>query len=444
MCFDYYHVMACPEWEELDSEIDTHDQFRPDWRDIHKREHYTRPQWFAQGTLSTCLDYLYARRSGNFDLASKLWQELCQQAMCLSNRNLDPLEKDLTGNLYSTASNRYSTTVQSLLKSGQLLRTDLVPYDGWIERFGRLFDCYDLIHANGVDGFMPLLTGHRYVAFEHGTLRTIPFQDDAMGRRCRATYEHADFCLITNPDNFREVVPKLSLKACSFIPHPIDEEVLLESSGIRALRATLQRKLCADRLVFLPARHHWKPMRELLGTEDDRNWDKGNDIFIRGLYRHIQTIDPRIGVVTANWGQTVAASKALISALGLDKKILWVEPMPHRRMMRYIAACDALADQFMLSSLGGTPAKALIAGKPAITRFLPGTTEGCFAEPPPLCHAESPDDIAFLLHELTEGRLDTAHHDRQRWYERYHSSTVVTDGLCAAYQRVLSQPLPAT
>ena len=75
ICYDYYHVMACPEWE--DSEVSGHygDQFRPKWSDAGFGD-FRRPPWFAQGPLKICVDYLISKREGRNGATVVAWRRL--------------------------------------------------------------------------------------------------------------------------------------------------------------------------------------------------------------------------------------------------------------------------------------------------------------------------------------------------------------------------------
>jgi glycosyltransferase involved in cell wall biosynthesis len=77
LCFNSYHVMGTPEWDDADLRATPEDQFNPDWRQVVR---FARPRWFAQGDLHTCLSYLLARRKGNALEASLLWYRLSVEA----------------------------------------------------------------------------------------------------------------------------------------------------------------------------------------------------------------------------------------------------------------------------------------------------------------------------------------------------------------------------
>lgn len=75
LCYDYYHLMGCPEWEDADFDGTIEDQFRPDWTRVNLNG-YQRPRWFVQGPQRLCLDYLLAKRKGDQPLADRLWNDL--------------------------------------------------------------------------------------------------------------------------------------------------------------------------------------------------------------------------------------------------------------------------------------------------------------------------------------------------------------------------------
>src|SRR5436190_812786 len=59
LCYDYYHVMGTPEWEDGDLTTPVDPQF-PDWWATNLGG-FKRPQWFVQGPAAVCIKYLNAR-----------------------------------------------------------------------------------------------------------------------------------------------------------------------------------------------------------------------------------------------------------------------------------------------------------------------------------------------------------------------------------------------
>src|SRR5439155_5324336 len=71
LCYDYYHVMGCPEWEDADFTGSVNEN-APKWETVDLQD-FQRPRWFAQGPLRVCINYLRARRKGQLFPAGVLW-----------------------------------------------------------------------------------------------------------------------------------------------------------------------------------------------------------------------------------------------------------------------------------------------------------------------------------------------------------------------------------
>jgi len=86
ICYNYYHVMSCPEWEEADFDgTPPGDASAPRWYELSLGP-YRRPRWFAQGPQPLCLDYLAARAAQSRTRAELLWRVLE-----IANRTASPM-----------------------------------------------------------------------------------------------------------------------------------------------------------------------------------------------------------------------------------------------------------------------------------------------------------------------------------------------------------------
>lgn len=479
LCYSYYHIMANPEWEDADFIGAAGSEVRPNWNKVDLQG-FKRPRWFAQGTLDTCIQYLMARRQKN------RWRELLTWHVMECTRLFPRIEsflqttswfienfpdslrwiaiKRLPGNralnptkvqelksgskpkwrkdsafekeLYRQLALSFSTSFPE--RADRLQQEDIDFYLGRsykrrVRMLKSLFEQYDVIQGYGTDPILVLLSGiHPYFAFEHGTIRSIPFEEDLQGRLTALSYRMADGVIITNCDNKR-AAERLHLADYRFIPHPINERWIRPGIG-KLLREDLRHELGADFIIFHPARHHWD-------AERHPSWEKGNDILIEGLARVICEAGRKIGAVFVEWGQKIAESKALIARLGIEKNIKWVPPMHHAKMSRYIDACDLVADQFFLGAFGGIMPRALASGKPAMIYVDEEIHRWCFPEMPPVINARTAgqvyeglmraiDDPAWLADLAQKG---------QYWYQTYHSSAVVRERLIAFYNDVLNK-----
>jgi glycosyltransferase involved in cell wall biosynthesis len=79
LCYNYYHIMGCPEWEDGNfretSPAAMLDHFRPDWW-ATSLGGWSRPRWFVQGPSALCIDYLRMRNAGWKVSAALKWLQL--------------------------------------------------------------------------------------------------------------------------------------------------------------------------------------------------------------------------------------------------------------------------------------------------------------------------------------------------------------------------------
>ena len=439
----YRHVMGCPEWEEVDLELPEVQTFDPDWP-TSDLGGYRRPRWFVQAATIDGASYLLARRRPTTDPeleAAQLW-ELLPKGMfgftALPNAAfhqqgaipVDPM-----------------TVMDDMIRLFDMynpdrpdrLTLDDVPH--LLQRFDvialgllkSLMPLYDVVHCNGTDGIAPLVLGHRpYVVLEHGTIRSIPFEDTSMGRWTALAYQAADHVIVTNPDNVR-ALERLGITRYSFVPHPV-HAASVEHGEEPLLRAELLEQLGVDHLVLYPARQHWT-------DERDPSLEKGNDIFFRGLAEFSKRSDVRVGVVCVEWGVSLEQSKELISQLGLGERVRWVPLMSTPRLMRYMRAVDFVADQFYLGSFGGITPRAISQSKVSLCYVDEEINRWAFPEMPPVANVRTEADIATALERLTDGSsyrssLESA---CRTWYDRYHSEAVVLERLEQIYGSVMDR-----
>jgi len=450
--WDYYHINARPIWEEGDFEASgLGDHFFPDLPSP-RAARFDEPDWYWHGPRRLACLGLIARNEGRTRL-SALIRRLCERHLrriadpewracgraARRGRAIEIVAADLLGGLGPAETPRHVDDWLAARSWGRPLRPlaaglfsaaggragappvdtpeERARFDGLAERLAaqyrrawpdrdvdpvlihqfradigmmrRLMEPYDVIIGYAVDGIWPLLAGRRYLAYEFGTIRNLPVEDGPMGKLAAFVFGNSDLTIVTNSDT--EAAARRLGRPFRFLPHVINETGVLEARD--GLRAELEARHGGTFYIFHPPRQHWDDTR-------NTNWDKGNDKFFRALSLlvHEHGVDARC--VAVAWGETLPASKALVADLGLADKVVWIDPQPHRRMMRWLAAVDAVADQFTIPTLGGIPPKAFIAGRPIVTAFDPELHRWCHPEPPPLMAASEPAEIAAALRRL--------------------------------------------
>ncbi len=308
--------------------------------------------------------------------------------------------------------------------------TSINIYADITRKYIELFENYDIVIGYGVDGIYPLLAGKKYIAFEHGTIRNLPFQNDDLGLRTLLSYKYADGVIVTNADNI-EAAKKLELKNYKFIPHPINEEPLklLDNMDYQ----NLYKKYDTDFIAFHPSRQHWE--KEIRHPD----WEKGNDIFIEGFAKFVKEVNPKAKSIFIEWGQKVSESKELIKNLDIEENIVWIKPLHNYAMIRTILSSDVVADQFYLGAFGSTTPKALMCGKPAMLYLNESLHEWCFDEMPPVLNTASSEDVFDELAKLYAdiNFAKKLSFDSKNWYMKYHSNKLIKDRLVKMIDNIL-------
>ena len=427
LCYGNYHIMASPEWEEAEVDVARVDHQRPDWSRLTAFE---RPRWFAQGPFPSASRYLETKSAGARRLAEWHWRVLDLRRQMIVGDRWAPA-RALHHRLRARAHDVGTTPPQVSDSNGSAI--DYGRRRGWsVPQLQSLFSRYDVIHAYGEEPILPFAARHRpYVAYEHGTLRMLPFEPTLEGRLVAQAYRDADAVVITNADN-RAAAIRLGIDRYRFVPHPINESQP-DPRLVSELRARLCQELGAEFLVFHPSRHHWSAARH-------PQFEKGNDALIDGLAHALRT-QPRIGAIFVDWGATAPASRARLAELGIADRVCWIAPQSGPAFARFTAAADVVADQFFLGAFGGITPRALGLGRPVLLHLDEAAHRWCFGALPPVINVRTAEQIGAALVRASADvswRTELGHTGRS-WYDSYHSSTVVRRLLLDLYRQVLAQ-----
>jgi len=501
ICYDYYHCMGCPEWEDADLRGKRVDEFQPDWR-LLDLGNFRRPPWFAQGPLWLCMAYLRARRRGS-PLQGAYWrylgvinrtaapplataatserEDLIRRLRVhellgfFSPRVMQPILnftgwfhavlrvspkrawRALSGRVFGS---RVGTTLGTIVaipvfgawwilskivsigrrlsneaseaaiferncrslisdwknefpdRKDELTAGDLAAARALAPDWKRFLADYDIVIAYATDPIYPLIAGKKYFAFEHGTIRDIPYAEDARGRCTSIAYRRAEHVFVTNFD-CRFSAERLAPGRFTLLNHPYDEDHGLAVRGSEETREALMHEFGCQLLCFFPTRHDW-----VKGTGYA---DKANDIFLRAVGA-LAKQGKRIGVVCCAWGSNVEQSKQLIVELGISDLIRWESPMALVQFERTARACDLVVDQFMLGAFGGIFFKAMAVGSPILTYLDEGKLAGQYAQMPPIINCSTTPEIVSELGRLHDDprALESLRIASRRWIVDNH------------------------
>ena len=455
---NYFHIMGCPEWEDADFTGDLGDHFHPRWHAVDLKG-FERPRWFASGPIEWSLRYLLARRRGQRRRAEVLWRYLEAtrrvDATCRSDRmrersvrlaeHLRSVVIHGTGRLQRPLHPESPLPRARAAELGRLFaerfpeRADaLTHYDLYdclqsFDLWQQLFRHYDIVQGYADRAIFPLLYHEGpYTAFEHGTLRDLPWEDSRYGRHVALSFGAADHVFVTNADCVGNA-ERLAPGRHTFLNHPYDELQSGRVSGWRELRARLLGD--GEALLFHPARHDW--------IEGKGYNDKANDRFLRAFARLVRG-GRRLKLVCTAWGNNVAESKQLIAELGVAHAVDWIEPVGNFQFERLILASDFVVDQFVLGAFGGVTYKSLAAGRPVVVFLDEAQLTRLYGEPPPVVNCRTEDEIHARVHALLddpEGRRRLGD-QALSWIRAHHAGRQTIRTQVEVYQRLLRERAP--
>jgi glycosyltransferase involved in cell wall biosynthesis len=463
ICVDYYHIMGCPEWEDADFIGTVANPTLPDWWAVDLRG-FRRPRWFAQGPgrfcrwhlasaglaamlswrVLTAVRWVFARQSRT---ARFLREAVLRPGWYLFRRarafvgarrtSNDASPAPLAAFAADASATGFPTLCVRLVEAFQRYFPDRADCLG-IDEIARYADFpiawrpllarYDMIQAYATDPAIPLVCGLRnFAAYEHGTIRDLPFQDTVEGRMCALSYREAPAVFVTNSDNLQGAA-RLGIAADRLfcLPHAFDDTKLRRFAADHP--ATLAASPC---VFFSPARQHW--------TDRDPGFAKGNDMLLRALPL-VRRAARNFTVVLVEWGRDVAASKALLAELGCGDLVRWIPVLKKRDLWAQYLASHAIVDQFVIPALGGVAFEAMALGRRTITALDEGQATRFFGAPPPLFACRTVDEVAAAMLRVLADPKDAAGQGEaaQRWIERYHSARRIVAIQLEAYRRILN------
>jgi glycosyltransferase involved in cell wall biosynthesis len=266
-----------------------------------------------------------------------------------------------------------------------------------------------------------------WTAYEHGTLRDIPFAQDGVGRITALGYREAPAVFVTNADDL-DAAARLRVDPAKVValPHAVDTDKLFTF-------AAEHRHADEGGAFFAPARHDW--------VEGFKTQLKGNDRIVRAVRSLVDRgFDPT--VVFVDWGRHAPQTKELIAELGVERNVRWIQPLTKRALWQAYLDSSAVLDQFVMDVIGGVTFEAMALGRRVITALDVDVNRRFFGEEPPLFGAQTSDEIAAAMQTVLEDPSDDAGRGRraQEWVRTYHSSERIVALQTQMYERLVQVP----
>ena len=463
-CYENYHIMSSPEWEEAELNTLPKNQYYPDWWNLGIND-FERQRWFAQGPWNLCIDYLITRLNGDQSKADILWEmlekarikahnyreiyKIARKIGSLVQEPYSTIGKEILNkfvNSRSPAKNQieenpgksksYKLLIDAYSKNfpdrkSKLSTNDIDLYYARSNALKPLLAKYDIIQAYATNAIHVLLSGFKpYVAFEHGTLRDSPESDTAYkgpfypnpsGKLTALAYKLADHVFVTNADVLSSI-KKLKIKNYSPICHPFDETAyIIEEKYYDHIRAKIGSKY-----IFLcPIRHDWNV--------------KGVDKYIRALPGLREKLGSTFKVCFIPWGEQIRDSKNLIKDQGCEDLVEWVGPFGRVWFRRWMYAADVIFDQLAYDAFGVTAPQAMACGVPVMIRYDEETISWMYGALPPALKADSEESVVRQTLQAIKPEFREKYKiEAKEWIRKYHSAEKTTNDLLNVYKTVIT------
>ena len=273
-----------------------------------------------------------------------------------------------------------------------------------------------------------------HVLLEHGTLRwSHSISSDRWDRQLRSRFRKscalADHVWVTNLDlRSLELANEYCQGRWSALPHPYVCDPHAPYEPCNQEREHLLQRTKSDFLVLSASS---------LNLSGDQN--KGTQHLLKAIIEIRSGLRLPIGFVFVEWGRDVQVVKDFCRSHGLQDFVTFIPPMSRIRLMRTMAACDLVADQFHLDAFGALSLRAWEQGMPVISRPISEYAVSLIGLRPPTIPLEELTGIA----EAITDQFKLFDSDGRTNYSQTHRSKSRTWFL-ATHQDQLSQHLQLT
>ena len=503
LCYDYYHVMGTPEWEDIPIKHDYGDDFRPRFssEDIGS---YERPRWFASGPFSLSVSYLLALREKDQERCDRLWASLERARLGQNPTDVDIVQRasNPVANLWQwlrrfpRRAAVFATMLpyrllrivgrvihRSLMAFGR--RDEAAAFVGWAQRLqvvhyvlslvvvarallepgsfhlGRLYklkkdfatffpDRMDQLYLSDFVAYAGIVAQLETLFERYDIIQayaTDPILPLVSNKRPFVAFEHGTLRDFIRENNHLHRLTALAYRKADHV-FITNGDCLEHARWLGCENATamlhpvdVQQHRQRDEMAIADLRSHYGA-DVLLFCPIRHDWSiKGTDVHIRALPEIRRRVAGNIVLVLAPWGLQVEDSKRLIKSLACELSVAWLErPLCRSELILHMQAADVVLDQMTLPHFGATAPQALAAGTPVIMSYKEESTAWIVDEPAPILAAFSPEDVASAVVTALDPLWRAEFGSRARaWVDTQHHSDRMVRDHLAVYRRLLEE-----
>ena len=292
---------------------------------------------------------------------------------------------------------------------------------------------YDTVIAYATNPVWLYLAGYEnYIAYEHGTIRDIPYEDNEFARLMLLAYAKAKAIYVTNVDCYdsaKYIVRNSGTPVICGL-HGLDIDLMLEKMESCIIEKDFGVKLgikSNEIVFFCPSRHSWDDKQKL--------FLKGQDKMLVAAGRLLKDFK-NFKIILVEFGNDIGKIKKIIDDIkGLSSHIIWIKPVPKDQLYKLYSYADAVIDQFFTKSYGAITFEVLAAQSALISIEANEQYQvEFFGEMLPYFSCKDEEDIYISMREVItkSERCRKYTSDSREWVRNHHSNKCIADALCRA------------
>lgn len=296
---------------------------------------------------------------------------------------------------------------------------------------------YDVVVGYATNPIFLYLAGIKnYIAYEHGTIRDLPYEDNIVGRLMLLSYAKAKAIYVTNVDDFfsAEYISHNTHNKIICGLHGLDIHTVVNKLDISLSKNNFDARFGVKEeevLFFCPSRHDFDISRN--------EFIKGEDKMIRAAGRLLERQN-NFKMVLVEWGNDTEKIKQIIEEQnGLKEHIIWTKPVPKSILYKIYESVEAVIDQFLLKSYGAITFEVLAANHCVlISRDVEEELQKSFFDdilPYFACKDEAEIYDAMLEVATKSERYIKYRNESRKWVCEHHSNERIVEKLCEAFSQ---------
>jgi len=196
-------------------------------------------------------------------------------------------------------------------------------------------------------------------------------------------------------------IKTIGFRGLSYAPHILSVEYInFDISSKESIKRKVCREFGCSQYFFSSTRQAWKtiPNKESISSDV-----KNSHIMIKAFHKYLsETNKVDTKLILIKLGHDCDASVELIKKLGIESRVVWLDPMPRKKMLELYAGADICFGQFHLTYITLCDVEAMACGTPVITYFEKSDISIPYYDelPPVAFSSKDSSEIVQLLHKF--------------------------------------------